>query len=80
VLSASESSWVRVTDASGKAIWQGMLQAGQKIGLDGKAPLNLLIGNARVVTVNYQGQSQPIQNPSSNGVGRLTVGEHPQGR
>ena len=80
VLSASESSWVRVTDASGKAIWQGMLQAGQKIGLDGKAPLNLLIGNARVVTVNYQGQSQPIQNPSSNGVGRLTVGEHTQGR
>jgi cytoskeleton protein RodZ len=80
VLSASESSWVKVTDASGKAIWQGMLQAGQKIGLDGKAPMDLLIGNARVVTVNYQGQSQPIQNPSSNGVGRLTVGEHTQGR
>jgi hypothetical protein len=71
---------VKVTDASGKAIWQGMLQAGQKIGLDGKAPMDLLIGNARVVTVNYQGQSQPIQNPSSNGVGRLTVGEHTQGR
>jgi cytoskeleton protein RodZ len=80
VLSASESSWVRVTDASGKAIWQGMLQAGQKIGLDGKAPLDLLIGNARVVTVSYEGQSQLIQNPSTNGVGRLTVGEHTQGR
>lgn len=46
VLSATSASWVEVIDAGGQVLVQRVLQPGESLGLDGRLPFRLKIGNA----------------------------------
>jgi cytoskeleton protein RodZ len=55
-LSFSAASWVDVSDAGGRRLLQGLIDAGATRSLSGAAPLRLVIGNARGVVVEVNGK------------------------
>jgi cytoskeleton protein RodZ len=56
-LTFNEASWVRVDDAGGKTLLNGTKQAGEQIDVNGALPLNVFLGNAPGVRVEYEGQA-----------------------
>jgi cytoskeleton protein RodZ len=56
VLSFSATSWVRVDDASGKTLFNGLAQPGESQVLNGALPLNVFLGNAPAVKVEFGGK------------------------
>lgn len=75
IIKASKDSWVRVRDVRGRELFSGVVKGGRTIGLSGRAPLDLVIGNAPEVAVSFRGERQNLSNHSINGVARLTVGD-----
>ncbi|WP_444888202.1 RodZ domain-containing protein [Microbulbifer sp. JMSA008] len=73
-LSFDEDSWVEVKDAEGVVLLAGVQQAGSSKNLDGRAPFEVMLGNARATKVVYREQtieSDPIGNRRTR---RLIVG------
>ena len=58
-LTFAEVSWVEVLDASGKQLLSQNNPAGSEVRLDGKAPFQVLIGNAGGTRLEYRGK--PIE-------------------
>ena len=56
VLSFTATSWVRVDDASGKTLFNGLAQPGESHVLNGALPLNVFLGNAPAVKVEFAGK------------------------
>ena len=56
-LTFTEVSWVEVLDASGKQLLSQNNPAGSEVSLDGKAPFQVLIGNAGGTRLEYRGKS-----------------------
>ena len=56
-LTFTEVSWVEVLDATGKQLLSQNNPAGSEISLDGKAPFQVLIGNAGGTRLEYRGKS-----------------------
>ncbi|MGH8447242.1 MAG: DUF4115 domain-containing protein, partial [Solimonas sp.] len=50
-------SWIRVSDADGRTLLNGLVAAGERRRLDGKPPFDLFIGAAHVVGVEFQGKA-----------------------
>lgn len=50
-------SWVRVDDASGKTLLNGLMSAGAVRSVTGAVPLSVFLGKASEVTVQFDGQS-----------------------
>jgi len=74
VLSFTATSWVRVDDAKGKTIFNGLAQPGDSHVLTGALPLNVFLGNAQAVTVQFKGQ--PVDTQAfrrSNNTARFTL-------
>jgi len=74
VLSFTATSWVRVDDAKGKTIFNGLAQPGDSHVLTGALPLNVFLGNAQAVTVQFRGQ--PVDTQAfrrSNNTARFTL-------
>jgi cytoskeleton protein RodZ len=66
---------VKVTDKSGNVVLSKTGEAGDESAVDGKAPFDLVIGNASGVKLYYKGnpvELKPSTNASS-GVARLTL-------
>ena len=55
-LTFTEVSWVEVLDASGKQLLSQNNPAGSEVRLDGKAPFQVLIGNASGTRLEYRGK------------------------
>ena len=55
-LTFTEVAWVEVLDASGKQLLSQNNPAGSEIRLDGKAPFQVLIGNASGTRLEYRGK------------------------
>ncbi len=55
-LTFTEASWVRVDDAAGKTLLNGTKQAGEQVNVTGALPLNVFLGNAPGVRVEYEGR------------------------
>ena len=53
---ASQETWVSVTDASGKEIYNKTLFAGNREVIEGKSPLNVTVGNALGATLTVNGK------------------------
>ncbi len=68
-------SWVEVSDVAGKRLYFGMLKRGQKVGVTGKPPYDLLIGNAHRVSATLHGKPIDIRARAVNGVARFSLGE-----
>lgn len=74
VLSFSSASWVRVDDANGRTLFNDMGQPGESRVFDGPLPLNVFLGNAPVVKVEFKGQPVDVQPfVRSNNTARFTL-------
>ncbi|GAB2901366.1 RodZ domain-containing protein [Microbulbifer echini] len=75
LLSFDEDSWIEVKDAEGVVLLAGVQAAGSSKTLDGRAPFELMLGNAGATKVVYREQtidSGPIGNRRTR---RLIVGD-----
>ena len=73
VLRAGEASWVEVIDASGQVLVQRSLQPGESLGLDGKLPFKLKIGNAAATQLQFRGQGVDLGPSTRDNVARLEL-------
>ncbi len=73
VLRASDASWVEVVDASGQVLVQRVLQPGESLGLDGRLPFKLKIGNAAATQLQFRGQGVDLAPVTRDNVARLEL-------
>jgi len=73
VLRAVDASWVEVVDAGGQVLVQRTLQAGESIGLDGRLPFRLKIGNAAGTELVFRGQTVDLAPLTRDNVARFEL-------
>jgi cytoskeleton protein RodZ len=73
VLTASETSWVGVTDRDGKELFGRNVVAGSSQTVSGTPPLKLTIGNATGIQVTYNGNPVDIAPHIRSNVARLSL-------
>lgn len=73
VLAVREASWIEVRDAKGVKLLSRNVLAGERVALDGVAPLRLSIGNAPGVQLSYKGQPVDLTASTRNNVARLEL-------
>lgn len=73
VLRAVEASWVEVVDANGRVLAQRVLQPGEMLGLDGRLPFKLKIGNAAGTQLQLRGQPVDLGPVTRDNVARLEL-------
>ncbi len=69
----SDDCWVEVSDSSGSVIFADLKNKGDNLRLFGRAPFNVMLGNARAVTLNVDGKPVDIQLSNAKKTLRLTV-------
>ncbi|WP_083930806.1 RodZ domain-containing protein [Solimonas variicoloris] len=73
-LSFSGQSWIRVSDADGRSLLNGLVAAGERHQLSGKPPFELFIGAAPVVSVEYLGKPVDLKPYTrDNATARVTL-------
>ena len=73
-LSFSATSWVRVDDAAGKTLINGLMRAGDRQTLTGALPMSVFIGNAPGVTVEFGGKPVDLKpHTRDNATARLSL-------
>ena len=75
VLEGRSESWVEVSDVAGKRLFLGMLKPGQRVGVTGKPPYDLVIGNSSAVAATFRGAAVDVRARAVNGVARFSLGE-----
>jgi cytoskeleton protein RodZ len=65
VFTATGETWVEVREAGGKIALQRLLQAGDKVGTAGRAPLSVTVGRADQAQVTVRGQAFDLAPVSS---------------
>lgn len=73
VLSFSGDSWVEVKDGDGRVIVSQLNRAGSELKLQGKAPLQLVIGNAANVRLQVDDQPVDLVPHTRVSVARVTI-------
>jgi cytoskeleton protein RodZ len=56
-----ERAWVKITDKTGKQLYQGIGNAGERLPLEGTQPFYLKVGNIDGVNVEYNGEIKDIK-------------------
>lgn len=70
-----DDSWVSVDDATGRRLYGDLGRAGRTITVDGQPPLQILIGNAPAVRVEFGGEAVDLEPYTSReNVARLELG------
>ena len=59
-LKFSAPSWIQVSDAGGRRLLEGLIDAGSSRTLTGEAPLHVILGNARAVALEVNGRAVEI--------------------
>lgn len=77
VLAAAGDSWVEITDLNRSRLFFGLVKGGQRIGVSGRPPYDLVIGNASAVTLTFRGAAVDVAAHAINGVARMSVGDLP---
>lgn len=75
MLEGRSESWVEVSDVAGKRLFLGMLKPGQRVGVTGKPPYDLVIGNSSAVAASFRGVAVDVRARAVNGVARFSLGE-----
>ena len=72
----ADECWVEVEDADGDAIFGDLGRQGDDLRVLGKAPFDVLFGNAPAVTMAFNGESVNLsQSTKSDNTAKLRVGE-----
>jgi cytoskeleton protein RodZ len=75
VLSFADECWVEVSDANGDVLATELQSAGSRISLRGKAPFNVMLGNAKAVSVTLNGEPIDASPKGNNRALRFVVGQ-----
>ncbi len=71
----TQKSWIRVTDASGERLLNGLVAGGSQRELSGEPPFDVLLGYAPGVDLSYDGKAIVLNDYiQSNNTAHLTVG------
>lgn len=73
VLSYRGPSWTEVRDRSGQVVLARVVPAGSEQAIGGSAPFDLVIGNARAVTLTYRGEAVDLARFTRQNVARLRL-------
>jgi cytoskeleton protein RodZ len=73
VLRATEASWVEAVDADGQVLVQRTLQPGESVGLNGRLPMKLRIGNAAATQLSLRGQPVDLGPSTRDNIARLEL-------
>ncbi|HCD13711.1 MULTISPECIES: RodZ domain-containing protein [Shewanella] len=65
--------WIKLTDANGKTLIDGLRSSGQSINVQGKAPFKLVLGAPQTVSLTFNGQAVSLADFPSGRVARLTL-------
>jgi cytoskeleton protein RodZ len=60
VIRLSEESWIEIYDAQGDRVYYGLAAEGERLELEGEAPLRVFLGNAPGVEMEAGGRSFPV--------------------
>lgn len=74
--SVHQASWIEVYDAAGKRLYYNLAPAGDNLEINGAGPLQVFLGNAPGVSVEYNGAAfnpAPFIQPNNN-TARFTLG------
>lgn len=71
--SASEQTWVSVTDKSGRVVFEKILSAGDADSFEGLPPLSVVVGNAKATQMTYAGQPVALTAPAGSNVARVRL-------
>jgi cytoskeleton protein RodZ len=73
VLRCEEESWLEVTDGAGRSLVSALSPAGSERVVRGRAPLEIVIGNARGVTLLVDDKPVDLRRHTRADVARLTI-------
>lgn len=73
-LAFSEECWVEVIDASATTLLSRIVRAGEQLSLEGELPLNVLLGRASAVTVEFNNEPVDISGYTQGNVARFSIG------
>jgi cytoskeleton protein RodZ len=73
MLRTSGQSWVEVIDARGQPLLLRLLQPGESVGIEGAAPLRVIIGNVAVTQMSFRGQPVDLKASARDNVARLEL-------
>lgn len=73
VLRTNDESWVEVQDGNGELLLSRTLLAGETVGLDGKLPLRVKIGNAVATELSFRGNAVDLVPATRDNVARLEL-------
>ncbi len=73
VLRAANASWVEVIDGGGQVLVQRTLQPGESLGLDGRLPFKLKIGNAAGTQLQFRGSPVDLGPMTRDNIARLEL-------
>jgi cytoskeleton protein RodZ len=73
VIQCSARSWIEVVDARGRVLMSRNLEAGESLGLDGLAPMQLVIGNVSATRVSYKGKPVELESRGRDNVARFEL-------
>lgn len=73
VVQCTARSWIEVIDARGRVLVSRNLEAGESLGLDGLAPLQLVVGNAAATRVSYKGKPVDLEPRARDNVARFEL-------
>ena len=66
-------SWVEVRDASGRLIFSRLNQAGSSQEVQGTPPLELVVGNAPLVSLSWRGKAVDLAPATRGEVARIKL-------
>lgn len=66
-------SWIEVYDVSGKKLYLGLAKPSEKISITGMTPFSVKLGNARAVSVNFNGNPFDTTEYTRAGVARFLL-------
>ncbi|MBL8346749.1 MAG: DUF4115 domain-containing protein [Rubrivivax sp.] len=73
VIQCSARSWIEVVDARGRVLMSRNLEAGESLGLDGLAPMQLVVGNVTATRVSYKGRPVELETRARDNVARFEL-------
>jgi len=68
-------SWVEITDAAGRRLEYGLLEAGEARSYRGQPPLRVLIGRSSAVELHYNGSEIDLSRHTRGNVASLSLGQ-----
>lgn len=72
-LTTSEPSWIEASDAGGQVLLSRTVLPGETVGVDGRLPLRLKIGNARATQLVFRGAPVDLAPVTRDNVARLEL-------